>query len=408
MDLLIQGFSSPQFPCVMDLGIEKGIITYLAEHSLLPPEAKQIIAANGNILLPGLVESHIHLDKALLLDQMKSEASTLQEAISETYKLKSGYTKQDMRERAIRIIRSSIAAGVTVMRCQVELDSILEFKAMELMLELKEELRDQIDLQLVAFPQEGIFRQPGTDALMIQSLIRGADVVGGITYNDSDLNEHLHFIFGLADKYNKPIDLHVDFSDDSDQLAILDVIRLTKEYRFQGKVSVGHLTSLGSVKPMQAEKIAESIAKAGIHVMSLPSTELYLNGRADGYRNRRGLTPVPMLLDSGVNVIYGTNNIQNAFTPFGTSDPLDIGLLLAQTCYMGSAKDAEIIIDMATYRGAKALGISNYGLHIGADADLVLCNAKDVRTLLYYRSERLFVWKKGKQVASTSKETIFY
>jgi cytosine deaminase len=186
-------------------------------------------------------------------------------------------------------------------------------------------------------------------------------------------------------------------------LAILDVVRLTHEYGMNGRVSVGHLTSLGSVPRTQAKEICKAIAEANIHVMTLPATDLYLNGRGDDCRVRRGLTPIDLLLGEGVNVIYGSNNIQNAFTPFGTADPLDIGLLLAQTTYMGSEQDAKLIIEMITTRAAQALQIQDYGIAIGANADLVLCDAKDIRNVLYNRSDRIGVWKKGKQVASTEK-----
>jgi cytosine deaminase len=410
-DLIILAFSNPHFSTLMDIGIENGKITYLQEH--LPnhpntPSANQIIQANGRILLSGLIEPHIHLDKAFLLNQMTQDVNSIEQAIATTLELKRFFTKKDITTRSMQVIQQALAHGVTHMRCHVEIDPVVGLIGLEVMLELKELYRDQITLQIVAFPQEGITKQPGTEELLLQAMQLGADVIGGITYQDLDLEAHLHTVFKISKTYNTPIDLHVDFSDDPSMLAILTIIRLTHEYGMQHRVSVGHLTSLGSLPYEQAKTISKAIGEAGIHVMSLPATDLYLGGRGDDHRHRRGLTPVSLLLEQGVNVIYGSNNIQNPFTPFGTADPLDTGMLLAQTAYMGSKQDVVTLMDMATTRAAEALEIANYGLYVGADADLVLFEASNLRSAFYERSPRRYVWKRGQLVASTEKLTTFY
>lgn len=410
-DLIILAFSNPHFSTLMDIGIYEGRIIYIQEHLPINTDtlnAGHIIHANGRILLPGLIEPHIHLDKAFLLNQMTQDANSVEQAIAATLELKRFFTKKDIMARSIQVIQQAIAHGVTHMRCHVEIDPIVGLLGLVVMLELKELYLHQITLQIVAFPQEGIAKQPGTAELLDQAMQLGADVVGGITYQDEDLESHLSTVFNLAKAFNKPVDLHVDFSDDPSMLAILTIIRMTHEYGMQGRVSVGHLTSLGSLAYEQAKAICTSIAEAGIHVMSLPATDLYLGGRGDDHRPRRGLTPVSLLLEQGVNVIYGSNNIQNPFTPFGTADPLDTGMLLAQTAYMGSKQDVVTLIDMATTRAAEALEIANYGLHIGADADLVLFEASNLRSAFYERSPRRYVWKRGQLVASTEKQTTFY
>ncbi|MCD9020459.1 amidohydrolase family protein [Cohnella sp. NL03-T5] len=385
-----------------DVGVKCGKIVHLADHSNgLLPESREVVDLQGKLLLPGLVETHIHLDKALLLDRLSGDVTTLQGAIAKSGELKRFFTAADINERSLRVIRQAVIHGVTRMRCHVEVDPVIGLIGMETILALKERLKDVIDLQIVAFPQEGIFRDCVTQGLMEQAVSMGADVVGGITYNDRNLEEHLDFVFRLAHKHGLPVDLHADFSDRPEQLAILEVVKTTEKFGMQGRVSVGHLTSLGVVRKVRAEAIAEAIAEAGIHVMCLPATDLYLNGRGVEQAAGRGLTPVQLLLDKGVNVVFGSNNIQNAFTPFGTADPLDIGLLVAQTSHMGSEKDAGILVEMATTRAATALELDSYGLRIGADADLVVCQATDVRSLLYTRSEREKVYKKGKLIAET-------
>ncbi len=398
LDLLFRKVSILNDNQEMDVGIKDGKIAYLSKTRLECPLANRIIEADGNVLMPGLIEPHIHLDKAYLLDQMKQDASTLDEAIRLTGNLKKGFTKEDIQQRSTKVLEKCISYGVTHLRCHVEVDPIVGLMGMEVLLKLKEQYRDRIDLQLVTFPQEGIFQQKGTAELMEESLRMEVDVIGGIPYNDLNSIEHLDYVFKLAYKYGKPLDFHVDFSDNPKQLMIKDIIERTLTYGMEGRVSVGHLTSLASVPYEEAKKIAAEIARADIHVMTLPATDLFLNGRGDKEKVRRGVTPVKLLLEEGANVIVGTNNIQNAFTPFGTGDPLDVALLLAHVAQMGTAKDFEILLNMTTVHAARALGISSYGIKLNNPADLVLFDTKNIRSVLLERPQRLGVWKKGRQV----------
>lgn len=384
-----------------DVGVKDGKITYIANHSGAVPESREICCLDGKLLLPGLVEPHIHLDKALLLERMAEDVTELRQAIEVTSYLKQSFTAEDIYERAMRIIKQAVSKGITHMRCHAEIDPVIGLTSMEAMVALRQQLKGILDIQVVAFPQDGLFQDKRMPILMKEAVALGADVIGGITYMDADLSGHLELVFGLARQYGLPVDLHVDFSDNPHQLAIQDVIQATRKYGMQGKVSVGHLTSLGAAERGDAERIASALAEAGIHVISLPLTDLYLNGRGDHKGDYRGLTPISLLLKHGVNVIYGSNNVQNAFTPFGTTDPLDVGLLLAQTSHLGSARDARQLIHMATAGAAAALGLSGYGIRIGSDADLVVCSAKDARSLLYERPERERVYKKGRLVSQT-------
>ncbi|UOQ86799.1 amidohydrolase family protein [Gracilibacillus salinarum] len=409
LDLLFHNVTIPHSSERMDVGVSDGIITYLAETEDEAAIAKEVIEADGNVLLPGFVEPHIHLDKAYLLDQMEQDATNLTEAIQFTSELKKSFTKEDIRERSIKVLEKCIGYGVTHLRCHVEVDPIVGLKGMEVLSDLRETFRDQLQIQLVAFPQEGIFKQPGTADLMEKAMLLGADVVGGIPYNDDDAVEHIDFVFALAAKWNKPIDFHVDFSDDPTQLAIRDIVKRTLAYDYQGRVSVGHLTSLASVPYHEAQLIAEDIAEAGISVMALPATDLFLNGRSDQERVRRGVTPVKLLIEKGVNVSFGTNNIQNPFTPFGTGDPLDIALLLAQVAQLGTKQDAELLLDMATVHAAKAIGLEEYGIALHNQADLILFDTTNLRQILLERPPRQTVWKRGvKQRDNNSDEKMIH
>ncbi|GLX67198.1 N-acyl-D-amino-acid deacylase [Paenibacillus glycanilyticus] len=384
-----------------DVGVKDGKITYIADSSEAAPESIEVYDLAGKLLLPGLVEPHIHLDKALLLERMAEDVTELRRAIEVTSRLKQSFTAEDIYERSMRVIRQAVSKGITHMRCHAEIDPVIGLTSMEAMVALRQQLQGIIDLQVVAFPQDGLFHDERMLSLMQQAAALGPDVIGGITYMDTDLSDHLAYVFEMAEQRGLPVDLHVDFSDNPQQLAIKQVIEATKHYGMQGKVSVGHLTSLGAADREDAKRIAADIAEAGIHVISLPLTDLYLNGRGEFKGDYRGLTPISTLLEHGVNVTYGSNNVQNAFTPFGTTDPLDVGLLLAQTSHLGSAKDAMQLLRMATLGAADALGLTEYGLRIGADADLIVCAAKDARSLLYERPERERVYKRGRLVSQT-------
>jgi cytosine deaminase len=386
----------------MDIGVRQGKIEYMAPSGgESVPDAHLIEHAAGGMLLPGFVEPHIHLEKAYLLSRMAQEAASLSDAIRMTADMKRGFTRADMEARSLAVIREAIRSGVTHMRCHVEVDPILGLTAFEAALELKEKVKHALDIQIVVFPQEGIFKSPGTAELMDEAMRSGGDVVGGITYQDANLEAHLQFVFDLAEKYGKPIDFHADFSDNPEQLVISDIAGRTIAAGMQGLVSAGHVTSLGSLERRQAELVAELIKEADLHIMSLPATDLFINGRDDQEKQRRGLTPISLLLEKGVNVVVGVNNVRNPFTPFGKADPLETAWLLAVTAYMGGESDARQLIKMLTVGAARALGIKSYGLRLGSQADMVLFAVPTERDILLDKPEHRTVWKRGVKVAET-------
>lgn len=402
VDLLIQGVRVPDADKLMDIGVKDGIITYLADAGEQTVDAGVTEAANGAMLLPGLVEPHIHLDKSHLLSRMNSDAASLQEAIRITAELKKGFTRDDMWDRSLATIQRAIHKGVTHMRCHAEVDPILGLKSVEVALELKDRVKSCLDLQIVVFPQEGIFQAPGTDELMEEALRLGVDAVGGIPYQDSNPKEHIDLVFKLGERYNVPIDFHADFSDNPEDRTILNIADRTIASGMQGLVSAGHVTSLGSLPLPEACRAIERIAQADISIMCLPATDLYINGRGDREKIRRGLTPVRLLLEHGVNVTVGVNNVRNPFTPFGRADPLEVAWLLAVTAYMGSEEDARQLIHMVTSGASRALGLHGYGLQIGARADMVLFpTVKSERDILLDQPAYRKVWKRGVKVAET-------
>lgn len=351
--------------------------------------------AKNCVGIPGLVEAHIHLDKALIADRLPNRSGTLQEALKVTAQLKSTFTYDDIITRAEQALRMLIKKGTTHLRTHAEFDPIGGFDGFRAITELKEKYKQYVDMQIVAFPQEGIIQSPGTEQMMINALEMGADVVGGIPYNDTNVNEHLEIVFSLAKKYQKPIDLHQDFKDDYQNQSIEIVAKKTIAENFTGKMSVGHLTSLGAMPSTELEPIIQLLAEAQINVMCLPMTDLHLGGRNDDYNVRRAVTPVRKLRDGGVNVVLSTNNIRNPFTPYGNGDLIQVAMLAIPVCHLGGADDLHTVLPMITTNAAKACGFNEYGIEIGKPATFVLLNCTNYHNVIIDIPERLLVMKNG-------------
>lgn len=404
MDIIIRQAKLPGYETLQDVAIEGGVIREIAPK--IEAEAARVIEAGGKVLIPGLIDSHIHLDKAYIMDRLPNKSGTLMEAIKVTAKLKPTFTKEDVVERATRALFSLVTHGTTHIRTHAEFDPAQGFTGFETVMELKEKYRDLMDIQVVAFPQEGIFKCPGVEEMMTQAMDMGADVVGGIPYNDTPADEHIDLVFRLANKYGKPIDFHQDFKDDADNITIEYICDKTIAEGMQGKVSVGHLTALAALPPEKLEPIMRKMADAQISVMCLPATDLHLGARNDTYNVRRTVTPVRKLRDAGVNMCFATNNIRNAYTPYGTGDLLHIAMLGIPVCHLGGAEDQPTVLPMLTTNPAKALGLSDYGLEVGKKADMVLLDSDSVATCVIDIPERLFVIKNGKIIVETKKEII--
>lgn len=401
MDIILRKVRIKDNEDLKDLAIKDGKIVAIENN--IEGTATREINAEGRVLIPGLVESHIHLDKALIADRLPNRSGTLMEAIQVTGKLKPTFTKEDVEERAKKALMMLVKNGTTHIRTHSEFDPSQGFTGFETVMKLKKEYKDLIDIQVVAFPQEGIFKAVGTEEMMYQAMEMGADVVGGIPYNDSPAKEHIDLVFEIAKKYNKPIDFHQDFKDDADGITIQYVCEKTIQEGYEGRVSVGHLTSLGALPKEKLAPIIELINKAQVSVMSLPATDLHLGARKDEYNVRRAVTPVRALRDGGVNVCLATNNIRNAFTPYGTGDLMQIAMLAVPVSHLGGADDLPTVLPMITENPAKALGLKDYGIGVGKNADLVLLDTKVVNDAVIDIPDRLFVIKNGKVTVETER-----
>jgi cytosine deaminase len=393
VDLLLRSVRLPDRDDLVNVAIAGGVIV---EVGPVARDAKESLDLGGRLLTPGLVESHIHLDKALLSDRVSATAGTLAEALALTAQAKQAFTVDDIRARARRVLDMAVRAGTTAMRTYVEVDPIVALAGMEAILPLREEYAPALDLQICAFAQEGIVKAPGTEGLLRRALTMGADLVGGCPYNDSDGLEHIRIVFALATAFGVDADFHADFSDEPDHLHVRDIAAHTIRAGWQGRVTVGHLSELAAVPQFRQDEIIAEITNAGIGVICLPATDLYLMGRSDEMNPRRGLTPVRRLLAAGVPVALSSNNIRNPFTPVGTADLAHMAFLTAVAAHMGTPTDLRALLDTITVHPARILRRPDHGLTPGCRADLVVWDCLRAEDAIATMAPRVLVIKGGR------------
>ena len=399
MDLKITQATLPRRDGHWQIAIADGYITDIAR--LISTEATQTLDAEGGLVIPGLVDPHIHLDKALLLSRYPAVDGTFAEALNKTLQAKREFTVADIQARARKVLARAIAFGTTAMRTHVEVDPVVQLTSLKALLPLQQEYAWGITLQLAIFAQEGITNQPGTEDLLKQALSMGGNAIGSAPYVDSNPEENIRLIFDLAQEFNCDVDFHLDFLDDDAPLLLPVVIKETIQRNWQGRVCLGHMTKLARLTPTELSDIAIAIKEAGISILTLPASDLYMMARQDTHNVRRGVAPVHKLAELGVNVGLATNNIQNLFTPFGDGDVLKICTLLAQVLQLGTTTSHELCLAMATTQAAQAIGINNYGIEPGKLADLVVINATSISEIIGAVPQARTVIKQGIIVAQT-------
>src|SRR5438477_3204838 len=393
VDLLLRGARLPDRDDLVDIAIAGERIVGVDP---VARPARETIELGARLVTPGLVESHIHLDKVLLTDRVTATAGTLEEAIRVTGQAKRTFTVEDITSRARRVLDLAVRAGTTAMRSHVEVDPLVGLTGIEAMLALRAEYAPALDLQLCAFAQEGIVKAPGTEGLLRRALSMGADLVGGCPYNDSDGVEHVRIVFGLATAFGVDADFHVDFSDEPEHLHVREIAAQTVRAGWQGRGAVGHLTELAAVPIFRQDEIIAEVVEAGLGVVCLPATDLYLMGRRDQFNVRRGLTPVRRLLDAGVPVALASNNVRNPFTPVGTADLAHMAFLASVAAHMGTPQDLRTLVDCLTIYPARILRLPDYGIVQGCRADLVVWDCERVEDIVAAQPFRPWVIKNGR------------
>jgi cytosine/creatinine deaminase len=396
-DLILRGGLVAGRP--QDVAIAGGRIRRIG--AALDASARATIDVAGKLVLPAFVESHIHPDKAYVADRtggLRAGGPTPQVLVAE---LKRTFTVDDIHDRARRVMLAAVRHGCTIMRSHVEIDGFVGLRGLHALRRLQADLADVLDLTLIAFAQEGIFRDGGvTQGLLREALAMGVPVLGGCPYMDEDQRRHIDWFFDTAQAAGVPLDFHADSSDDPALLTTDYIAEQTIARGMQGRVTLGHLCMLDVLEPAHRARVIDRVREAGIHVISLPATELHVKGRAPR-RTWRGVTRIEELRAAGVNVSISTNNIVNPFTPYGYPDLLRQALVTAMAAHLGNLDQLAWLLDLATVNPARALGISDYGLGEGCRADLVVLDAADPAQAITEQADKLWVLKAGRPVART-------
>jgi cytosine deaminase len=368
--------------------------------------AAKTIDAGGRLVVPGFVEPHIHLDKAFIRPEVRvNRSGTLMEAIEIIWDKKRTYTVEEVAARACRVIESAAANGVTRMRSHVDVDTIGGLIPLAGVALARDRCKDLVDLEIIAFPQEGILRNQGTEQLMREAMARGADVVGGMPFNErspEDSRRHIEIAFEIARAHDADIDMHVDETDDPSARTLEMLADATVANGWQGRVTAGHTCALAGYPDDYAARVIAKVKAAGIHMICNPATNLAIQGRGDRQPRRRGITRVGELLAAGVNVSFGQDCVDDAFYPFGRVDPLEVALIMAHAAHLTQPAEIATVFAMQLGHAAKVLRLSDYGLHDGAQGDLVILDARDPIEAIRMRADRLAVVKRGRVVAETT------
>ncbi|MGI6157196.1 MAG: amidohydrolase family protein [Saccharofermentanales bacterium] len=375
----------------------------------LDVQAETTIDAEENLLVPALIDPHIHLDKVNILDSVrKNESGTLTEAIEIIWDRKRQYTNEDVLERAGDVVDKALANGTLAMRTHIDIDTIGGLKPLEGVLALRDRYKDKMTLQLVAFPQEGILKDPGCDKLMDEAMKMGCDIVGGMPANENSPDDslaHVRYCFDLAEKYDADVDMHVDETDDPFYRTLEMVADETIKRGWEGRVTAGHTCALAAYDDHYAAYVIEKVAKAKMHIITNPVTNLMLQGRLDRQPIRRGITRVKELLEAGVNVSFGQDCVNDTFYPLGSADMLQVANVTVHAAQMSLPPELEKVFDMITTDANKIMNLEGYGLEEGCTANLVLIEAKNIREAMALCPNRPYVIREGKILLKNIRET---
>jgi cytosine deaminase len=377
-----------------DIGIAGGTIAIVQPGIDAPCPREDV---GGRLVVPGFIETHIHLDKSDLLDVCTVHLGGLREAVDQVAIAKRGFTEDDVYARASRTLEKAIVAGTTRMRTHVEVDPRIGLTSLHALLRLKHKYAWAIDLQLCAFPQEGLIDDPGCEDVLVAALESGADLIGGAPYMDRDSHAHIARIFELARRFDVDIDMHVDFSLDPAVLDVDEVCRMTEAYGWGGRVAVGHVTKLSSLDPLRCDAIAQRMAAAGVALTVLPATDLFLMGRDHTHDVPRGVTPAHRFLAQGVTCSLSTNNVLNPFTPYGDCSLVRVANLYANVVQIGSPAEMRACLDMITTGPAKLMRLDDYGIAVGMPADLVVLDCTTDAQAVAQIAPALAGYKRGRQ-----------
>jgi cytosine deaminase len=399
MDLIVRNarLSDRTADGPMDIGVSKGRI--VAIERVLSAEA-QTYDAEGRLACPGLIETHIHIDKSRIIDRCAPQEREHLSPVKGVTPLKASMTVEDVRARAARTVEQCILHGTTRMRTQVEVDPGIGMRGFEGVQSLIADYKWAIDIEICVFPQEGLINYPGTDELLVEGLKRGAKLIGGAPRYDTDQAGQIERIFQLAREFDVDIDIHLDVGPTADDMNIHLVRDLTEKYRRGGRVVVGHMAKLSLLPPAELAALARRLADAGIAVTVLPATDLFLMGRDQTHNVRRGVADANLLIEHGVNCSLSSNNILNPATPYGDCSLIRMANLYANILQVDRPAQLAECFRMLTDRSAQLLNLEDYGFKLGNPADIVVIDAQTPEQAVAEISQPIATFKNGRQTAA--------
>ena len=404
LDLLVKNATLPGQNAATDIACQDGRIVEVRPG--IEGEAERVIEAAGWLVTPPFVDSHFHMDATLSAGMpRRNETGTLLEGIRIWGELKPDLTAEGLKARALKLLRWSVAKGNLAIRTHVDTtDPTL--MAVDVLLEVREEMKDFVDIQLVAFPQDGVLRASGGVELLEKALDKGVDVVGGIPHFERTMDqgrESVRVLCEIAAQRGLMVDMHCDESDDPHSRHVESLAYETQRLGLHGRVTGSHLTSMHSMDNYYVSKLLPLMAEARMHCVCNPLVNMNLQGRHDTYPKRRGLMRVPELMDMGINVAFGHDDVMDPWYPMGSHDMLEVAHMGAHALHMTGMGGLRRMFSAVTENGARVLGLEGYGIAAGCKADFVVLQAADEIDALRLRPARLWVVRRGRVIARTPK-----
>jgi cytosine/creatinine deaminase len=405
IDLLIKNASLPDGRTNVDIACAGGKISAIEPN--ISGEAARTIDATGRFVSPPFVDCHFHMDATLSLGLPRMNVSgTLLEGIALWGELKPLLTVEAVMERALRYCDLAVSKGLLAIRTHVDIcDDRLT--AVDALLEVKKRIAPYIDLQLVAFPQDGYFRSPSAAKNLERALDKGVDVVGGIPHFERTMADgaaSLKALCEIAEKRGLLVDIHCDETDDPLSRHVEALAYETQRLGLQGRVAGSHLTSMHSMDNYYVSKLLPLIAEAGVHAIPNPLINIVLQGRHDTYPKRRGMTRVPEMRAQGINVAFGQDCTMDPWYSLGGADMLDVAHMGLHVAQMTSREAMRFCFEAVTTNPARVMHLESYGLAVGNNADMLVLQAHDAIEAIRLRARRIFVIRRGKVISETAPE----
>lgn len=381
-----------------DIKVNNGVIVAIDE-LITPEKGEEIFDGKAMLAIPPLVESHIHLDTTMTVgDPRFNESGTLFEGIALWAQRKERLSFQDVQDRALKAIKLEASNGVQAIRTHIDVcDSSLT--ALFAMIDLKEKVKDLVDLQIIAFPQEGVLSYPNGVELIQKAVDMGADGIGAIPhyeYTREYAVESLNYIMRLANDRGVLVDVHCDETDDDSSRGLETLVARATEMSMGKLVTASHTTAMHSYSDAYVGRLMRVITKSGINFVCNPLVNINLQGRYDSYPKRRGLTRVKELLESGVNVSFGQDDIKDPWYPMGSGNLVDAVFMGVHCAQMTGYSDLLNSYKLITHNGAKTLCLDNYGIKIGNPANFVIYDSQNFYDVLTYHKTISYSVRNGK------------